>query len=255
MINQNILTVDDDASIRDILEQVLSRAGYKVFSVATGEEALQLLEHNDILVMFIDLGLETMTGFDLCEQIRAHRPHAILYAITGYAKLLGPHEILKAGFNDYIAKPFSIEKINQAVEQAFKTIEERANQSDQVKYEVNRILLIDDDDQFRMIIRKILEAEGFDVSEAANGEEGVERQTKEPADLVITDIIMPKKNGIETILEIMDRHPKVKFITVSGGGWYGAEIELAMAQQLGAIVLEKPLRRETILEAIEQLQN
>jgi hypothetical protein len=53
----------------------------------------------------------------------------------------------------------------------------------------------------------------------------------------------------------MDRHPKVKFIAVSGGGWYGAEIELKMAQTLGATVLAKPLRRETILEAIEQLQN
>lgn len=91
--------------------------------------------------------------------------------------------------------------------------------------------------------------------EAADSEEGVKRQTEESADLVITDIVMPKKNGIETMLEIMEKHPKVKFITVSGGGWYGAEIELEMARTLGAKVLEKPLRRETIVEAIAELQH
>ena len=55
--------------------------------------------------MFIDLGLETMNGFELCENIRKNNPDAIIYALTGYAGLFGPQEILEAGFDDYFAKP------------------------------------------------------------------------------------------------------------------------------------------------------
>jgi DNA-binding NtrC family response regulator len=254
-IGSTILVVDDDAAIRAVLQQALHRVGCTVFSVASGEEALQIIEKNEICVMFIDLGLETMTGFDLCEQIRSKRPDAILYAITGYSGLLGRDEILLAGFDDFIAKPFSVDEIYQAVDRAVDKIQERARKPSTEVCAIKCILLIDDDNQFRKMVCKMLEFEGFQVYEAADGVEGIQCQVENPADLVITDIIMPKKNGIETMLEIMDKMPKVKFITVSGGGWYGAAVELDMAQRLGATVLEKPFGRRALLEAIEKLRN
>jgi CheY-like chemotaxis protein len=105
MASKKILVVDDEDTIRDLLEYSLGKAGYSVRSVASGEEALEILSQESIPVMFIDLGLDlgTINGFELCEQIRKENPNAIIYALTGYAKLFDPHEFRKAGFDDYFA--------------------------------------------------------------------------------------------------------------------------------------------------------
>jgi len=63
-----------------------------------------------------------------------------------------------------------------------------------------RVLVIDDEVQFRMMLRQFLENSGFEVVEAANGDEGVKLFFEEPTDLVISDIIMPEKEGIKTLL-------------------------------------------------------
>jgi CheY-like chemotaxis protein len=253
--NNKILVVDDEAPIRDFIEKAFSRIGYSVRSTASGEEALEILEHEYFPVLFIDLGLETMSGFDLCEQIRQDGSDAIIYAITGYAKLLGQHEILEAGFDDCFVKPLRVETLYQAVKEAFEKIEKTANYSTPNKGAIERILIIDDNVRFRTMLGKMLKAEGFEVVEASNGKEGVKRQSEQPADLVITDIIMPKVNGIETMLDIQEIDPNARFIAVSGGGWYGSEIEFDMAKTLGAVTLKKPFERKELLEAIKQLQN
>jgi len=82
-----------------------------------------------------------------------------------------------------------------------------------------KILIIDDDDQYRGMVRKILEKEGFsDIEEAADGSIGMKLFRKNPFDLVITDIFMPDKEGIETIMELTRDYPGIKIIgyTLSG---------------------------------------
>jgi len=253
MNEKKILVVDDEATIRVMLKSAFRRVGYSVYSVASGEEALEILRHEYIPVMFLDLGLETMSGFDLCELIRKKHSNVIIFALTGFAKLFGQREISEAGFDDYFVKPVSIETLYRAVSQAFEKIDQKANIQGQTNF-IERILIIDDDDQFRRVLRKILEEEGFEVLEAADGKEGTKCQSDHPADLIISDVIMPKKNGLDTILDIKKTHSKAKFIIVSGGGWYGTEVDFDIAHILGAITLEKPFGREKILNAIEKVQ-
>ena len=123
---RKILVVDDEAPIRDMLERAFSGIDVSVCSVATGEEALEILTREYIPVMFLDLGLETLNGLDLCEQIREDCPYAIIYALTGYTKLFGQQEILEAGFNDYFTKPFRLDTLYQAVKEAFEKIDQLA---------------------------------------------------------------------------------------------------------------------------------
>lgn len=78
------------------------------------------------------------------------------------------------------------------------------------------ILVIDDEDDVRNIFRMLLESEGFRVREACDGEEGIHLFKKDPADIVITDIIMPRKNGFEVIEELRRLNPEVKIIVISG---------------------------------------
>lgn len=116
-----------------------------------------------------------------------------------------------------------------------------------------RVLIIDDEDQFRSMLRQFLESSGYEVVEAANGEEGVKLFFEKPADMVISDIIMPEKEGIETVMEIKREFPDAKVIVVSGGGWYGTDLDFDMAAKLGALTLKKPFELQELSHAIQKL--
>jgi len=116
------------------------------------------------------------------------------------------------------------------------------------------ILIIDDDDQFRTMLRKLIERSGYEVIDASSGKEGIKLYRENPADLIITDLIMPDKDGIETIQELKQIFPDVKIIAISGGGRLGANDYLNVAQILGAKrTMTKPINLPELLNAIEEL--
>jgi CheY-like chemotaxis protein len=117
------------------------------------------------------------------------------------------------------------------------------------------ILLIDDEEAFRSVIKQVLLKAGYDVVEAANGVEAINRFNEKPADMIITDIIMPEKEGIETIIELKKEYPEVKLIAMSGGGWYGTDIDFDMAKKLGARTLDKPFKLRELLDVVGELLN
>jgi YesN/AraC family two-component response regulator len=118
-----------------------------------------------------------------------------------------------------------------------------------------RILIIDDDNQFRVMLRIMLENAGYkDIEEAENGYIGMKLIRKNPFDLVITDIVMPDKEGIETIMELRRDFPAIKIIAMSGGGEIGPETYLEMAGHLGAgRTLEKPFQQPELVDAVRGL--
>ncbi len=81
-----------------------------------------------------------------------------------------------------------------------------------------RILIIDDDDNIIRLLNRILKNAGYDVIEAVNGREGLKVFKKDQIDLVITDIFMPEKEGMETVVELQMINPEIKIIAISGGG-------------------------------------
>jgi DNA-binding response OmpR family regulator len=117
-----------------------------------------------------------------------------------------------------------------------------------------RILVIDDYDPFRAFLTDVLNDAGYEVSEARNGRDGLRLFRESPTDLVITDVLMPEKDGIEIITELRRDFPKVKIIAVSGGGSYSADGYLQMAKLLGsARTLAKPVRSELLLEVVHDV--
>ena len=253
MNEHKVLVVDDEANIRNMLEAAFLRVGYSIFSAINGEQALKILNYESIPLMFLDLGLDTITGFELCERIRKDHADAIIYALTGYAALFDPNEFVVAGFDGFLAKPISIQVLYDVAKNSFAELDRRSELPP--KKAVERILIIDDDGQFRRILRRILEQAGYEVMEAYDGRESIERFSEMPADLVITDIVMPVKEGVETILEIKAAHPEVKFIAVSGGGWQAFEIDFDMARTLGVRTLKKPFRQKDLLQIIEEFRH
>ena len=116
-----------------------------------------------------------------------------------------------------------------------------------------QILVIDDSEIDRMIIEELLGQAGYDVVLASDGVEGMKRYREAPTDLIITDMVMPGKMGIDVILELSKEFPEAKFIAMSAGGDFGPELELDMAQKAGAITITKPVEPEELLSAVKKI--
>ena len=115
------------------------------------------------------------------------------------------------------------------------------------------ILVIDDDAAILDMLCQTLEREGYGVVTAFNGKEGMKIYREKPTDLIITDIIMPEKEGVETIRELTKEFPNIKIIALSGGGRIGAEDYLHIAKMLGAQrTLTKPIERKELLKMISE---
>jgi CheY-like chemotaxis protein len=119
---------------------------------------------------------------------------------------------------------------------------------------VARILVIDDDADVRRALRRILETEGYEVLEAANGKEGVRLFGESPCDAVITDLYMPEKEGLETIRELRQTHPELKILVITGAA-PGSVFDLRQhATMLGANrALSKPFSRGEVLQALAEV--
>ena len=119
---------------------------------------------------------------------------------------------------------------------------------------MRRILIIDDDHHILLMVKKMLERAGFEVDLASNGNEGLELFKKTPVDLVITDIIMPEKEGLETIREMKRLRSDLKIIAMSGGGKISADNYLNTAKIFGASrVMAKPFSQKQMVSAVQDL--
>jgi DNA-binding response OmpR family regulator len=118
-----------------------------------------------------------------------------------------------------------------------------------------KILIIEDDSAVRNFINISLKAENHTVVEADNGLNGLKLLQDNPdIEVVITDIIMPEKEGIETIIAIKKQYPAVKILAISGGGKLDSENYLVMAKALGAHkTLKKPFKGSELLNTIAKL--
>jgi len=117
-----------------------------------------------------------------------------------------------------------------------------------------QILVIDDDDQFRKMIRECLENEGYEVLVASDGKIGVELYRENKPDLVITDVIMPEKDGAEVIFELQKEFPGIKMIVMSGGGQGDAQAYLKSITAFSNVkyAFEKPFAMDELLGAVKE---
>jgi len=119
---------------------------------------------------------------------------------------------------------------------------------------MKKILIIDDEPHILLMLKKMLERIGYEIDLAANGNEGLELFKKIPSSLVITDIIMPEKEGLETIREMKRISPGLKIIAMSGGGKVSADNYLEIAKIFGASkVIEKPFTQQEMVSAVKEL--
>lgn len=119
---------------------------------------------------------------------------------------------------------------------------------------MSAILLVDDDPSVRQVVSEMLRQAGHDVTPAENGRVALAQLRERTFDLVITDLIMPEQEGIETIAEIRRHEPNMRIIAMSGGGRLGPGDYLETARYLGAdATLAKPFGRQELIATVDAL--
>lgn len=239
----HILLVDDEQMIADMLKQMLEKLGYRVTALTRSKDAFETFKAQpdffDLLIT--DQDMPDMTGSELAGQIINIRPDVPVIICSGLNEKITLDQAGKSGIRMHLEKPVKRQQLAEAIRQVL----------DQDK---KHILVIDDDSHIRLVLRLMLERCGYEVTEASDGMEGISCYRQNPADLVITDIIMPEKRGIDMIYELRQEFPQVKIIAISGGGDIGPEVSLEVAENLGALrTFAKPLEQEDLLKAVREL--
>ena len=114
-----------------------------------------------------------------------------------------------------------------------------------------RILVIEDEELVGFALHETLTSAGHDVFVVRNGEEGITKLNNDPVEILITDLIMPEKTGIEAIIETKKTNPSIKIIAISGGGRTRNFSFLQLAREYGAdFALEKPIDDDRLLDTV-----
>lgn len=115
-----------------------------------------------------------------------------------------------------------------------------------------KILIIDDDEDFRSYVFDLIKSRGFDAFVAANGKKGVDILEKEKIDIILTDLVMHEKEGIDTIMDTKKKHPNIKIIAMSGAIYYKTYLKLAKMLRAD-VILPKPFKKQEMFDAIEKV--
>ncbi len=122
--------------------------------------------------------------------------------------------------------------------------------------EMAQILIIEDDCEVRSMLAALLSRQGHDVRQACDGQEGIHAFRTAPCDLVITDLIMPQKEGLETIIDLRSEFPELLIIAISGGSRGNHDNYLRTAKLCGAArIFSKPFDNQELLAAVNKLLN
>ena len=117
-----------------------------------------------------------------------------------------------------------------------------------------RVLIADDNAEFAAVLQLALEADGYDVDVAFDGRAALEAQRRQPADILITDLVMPERDGFETLTSFRAEFPKTKVVVVSGQGRLHTPRYLFAAELMGAdAVLQKPFDVTHLLQILKDL--
>ncbi len=248
---ERILFVDDEQSIVFAAKHNLEGLGYKVVGDTDPVHALKTFqeEPDEIDLVITDATMPGMTGDGLAREILKIRPDCPVILCTGYSERISEEMAQEMGIKAFVMKPVVTHEMANLIRQVLDSVKEET-----VPYTSKRILVVDDDEQMRTMIRQMLESSGFKVSEAPDGKVALWIAKEKHPDLVVTDIVMPEKEGLETIMELKHEFPDTKIIAISGAGADKVEAYLNLAKKMGAdFTLTKPFEKEKLLKAVKEV--
>jgi len=239
---KTILVVEDQREVREYVAAALAAFGYQVIQAENADQALPLFQSQvaAIDLVLTDVVMPHLSGPELANLVWKLRPGTKVLFMSGYNDNSIAHDGEVERSVDFIQKPFSPNQLAAKVGDMMDAAGRPA-----------RILVADDEPGVRNYLREVLETAGYEVTEAADGEQALKAARAGRVDLVITDLVMPEREGIETIRALRKEASGVGIIAISGA--LGPQF-LEIARVLGAqAVLSKPLRADLLLAKVAEV--
>jgi DNA-binding response OmpR family regulator len=239
--HETILVVEDNAEVRQFMSTVLEGLGYTILEAASGEEAALISQTHlgGIDLLIADVVLPDSTGNDIARQLTETRPGVAVLFISGYTQSFAVQERTLEPEVDFLEKPFSGDELAMRIREILR------------KPRRTRILIVDDDPALARFASQVLGDAGYEILVANNGNDALSIIDNQRVDLMITDLVMPEKEGLEMIVALRKSKSRLPIIAVSGV-FVGDLLKTARA--LGAqATIEKPFSVATLLEVVQRV--
>lgn len=245
---KKILISTEKASTRDDLKQFIERDGYEILVARDRSETIQLQKNESPSVVIVDHPLGKENGVDILKELLDYDPRCEVVLVTSEGDVEDAIEALRIGALDYLQKPIDEDQLSIALKRGFERNAHRRSLC-----ESPNILVIEDHEPTLRRLASILRKEGYNVYSARDGEEGIRIFSSTRLDLVLVDIRMPRKGGLEVLKETKGEGADLEVIVITG---HGDENIVVEALREGAIdFLKKPVDIEEMLLAIEKALN
>lgn len=243
-----ILVVDDNQPFREMLILTFNQIpNCEVLNAKNGSEALNIIRTKRPNIVFLDVMMPgEIDGFAVCEFVKTSSfKDCFVVILSAKSQTCDKNYGLAMGADKYVTKPFSPLKLIEIID------EWRLQNIPQV-FSKKRILIVDDEPLMRQMLGKMLEKDEHDVICANDGIEAIRVFKEQQIDLVITDLVMPGKDGIELIFEILEEKPNMPIIAMSGNLFLvSSDVNGSPADLLGiSCVLNKPFTIQELRMAI-----
>ncbi|MFH1799398.1 MAG: response regulator [Candidatus Omnitrophota bacterium] len=225
-----ILIVDDEARIRELLRKALAQAGHEVVSVPSVEQSQELIFEEPFDLLLLDVRLSSgESGISILKKVREYRKDIPIVIYSGALTPELEKEARAAGANEVLSKSMDvlqlvaqIGKIVKAKERIFQGHIERTGKS---------LLVVDDEESVRRVLREFFVRKGHKVVEAENGEKALQLVRSEKISAVLLDIKMPGMDGLETLKKLLEINPKLGVVMTTAEE---DEDKIKQALELGA---------------------
>jgi DNA-binding NtrC family response regulator len=239
------LVVDDEPVSRRVAYRILSEEGFRVLEAGSRAETLDALRqaHGRVDLLMLDVVMPECDGVAIGRHVLEEWPgQRILYMSAHPAEVLARHGHTTLNV-PFLAKPYTRDEVLAKVKEALEQPRRR-----------KRILVVDDNASIRSSLGKMLATAGHEVLLAENGSEATRLWQEGGADLVIVDLFMPEKDGLETIIELRAHSPGISIIAMSGGGTRMRMDLLPEAKLLGATVtIDKPFTPADMMATVNSV--
>jgi signal transduction histidine kinase/CheY-like chemotaxis protein len=187
-----VLVIDDDQTVRDLMRRHLARDGFDVITAKDGDEGVRLARELNPAVITLDVLMPQRDGWSVLRELKSDPALAaipvVMITILDEAK-----KGYALGASDFMTKPIERERLRQVL------VKYRSDEDDQ------RVLIVEDDEATRQLLHRALVDEGWQVAEAGNGREALERLEQAPPSLILLDLMMPEMDGFEFLAALRER--------------------------------------------------
>jgi len=202
---RKILVIDDDAITRKVVTFALKKNNYEVFEAEGSKKAFEVLDNNNISLVFCDVMMNDMNGFDFCKSVREQEKYRALPFVFITART-NPEDRAKAfelGADDFVTKPFNADDLLMKANSILKRIEIyrvyglKRKFDDAIDLKSAKILFVDDDPVVAKLFSIALINAGFDCRTENNALDGLETARTYLPDIILSDFMMPEIDGFE----------------------------------------------------------